>query len=189
MTRHGGERRTMEMTTAIQMRADRDTIFALAAAVEDWPRILPHYRRVRVLRDDGRRRLVEMAASRDGIPVRWRALQDIDLVRRRITFRHVGGVTKGMDVAWTLTPAADGVRVEIWHRFEPSWPLVPDALVSAVIGHFFVDDIAGKTLRRIKALAERMPAEGVTTKNATTNGSSDPGRSMGSASSGTSAAP
>jgi len=154
----------MEMTTAIQMNADRDTIFALAAAVEDWPRILPHYRWVRLLRDDGRRRLVEMAASRDGIPVRWRALQDVDLVQRRITFRHVGGITKGMDVTWTLTPNEDGVRVEIWHRFTPGWPLVPDALVSLVVGHFFVDAIATKTLRRIKALAEGAPPSGATAR-------------------------
>src|SRR5256885_1924638 len=68
----------MEMTTAIQMAADRDTVFALAAAVEHWPRILPHYRSVRLLRDDGRRRAAEMAASRDGLPVRWTAVQELD---------------------------------------------------------------------------------------------------------------
>ena len=37
----------MEVTTRIRMRADPDVVFALAAAVEDWPRLLPHYRRVR----------------------------------------------------------------------------------------------------------------------------------------------
>jgi ribosome-associated toxin RatA of RatAB toxin-antitoxin module len=145
----------MEMATRIQMRSDPDTIFALAAAVEDWPRILPHYRWVRLLREDGPRRLVEMAASRDGIPVRWTAIQDIDSAERRIAFRHVRGITRGMEVAWTLAPHEDGVLVEIWHAFHPRWPFVPDALVSLVVGRFFVDNIAMKTLRRIKALAER----------------------------------
>src|SRR5919108_3612250 len=107
----------MEMTTRIQMRGDRDAIFALAAAVEEWPRILPHSRWVRLLRDEGRRRVVEMAASRDGIPVRWTAIQELDLAERRIRFRHVRGITSGMEVAWTLTTDGDGTLVEIWHAF------------------------------------------------------------------------
>jgi ribosome-associated toxin RatA of RatAB toxin-antitoxin module len=144
----------MEMTTQIQMHSDRDTIFGLAAAVEDWPRILPHYRWVRLLRDEGRRRLVEMAASRDGIPVRWMAIQELDLAERRIRFRHIRGITRGMEVAWTLTPNEQGTLVEIWHAFHPRWPFVPDALVSLVVGQFFVENIASKTLRRIKAVAE-----------------------------------
>ena len=150
----------MEMTTKIQMRADPNTIFALAAGVEDWPRILPHYRWVRLLRKEGRRRLVEMAASRDGIPVRWTAVQELDPAERRIIFRHVKGITRGMDVAWTLTPNEAGVLVAIWHAFHPRWPLVPDALVSLVVGRFFVDSIAVKTLRRIKALAEQRSRRG-----------------------------
>jgi ribosome-associated toxin RatA of RatAB toxin-antitoxin module len=150
----------MEMTTRIQMRADPDTVFALAAVVEDWPRILPHYRWVRLLRQDGRRRLVEMAASRDGIPVRWTAIQEVDSAQRRITFRHIRGITRGMEVAWTLTPQEDGVLVEIWHAFHPRWPLVPDTLVSLVVGRCFVENIAGKTLRHIKALAEQRSRRG-----------------------------
>lgn len=144
----------MEMTTRLLMRAERDTIFRLAAAVEDWPRILPHYRWVRLLRDEGQHRVVEMAARRDWIPVRWTAVQELYPDERRITFRHIRGVTRGMDVAWTLTPTDDGVLVQIWHAFLPRWPLVPDALVRLVIGRFFVEHIASRTLVRIKELAE-----------------------------------
>ena len=151
----------MDMTTRIQMTADRDEIYALAATVEEWPTILPHYRWVRVLRDQGHRRLVEMAASRDGFPVRWTAIQELDLAERRIVFRHVKGITRGMEVAWTLTPNEGGVLVEIWHGFRPRWPLVPDALVSLVIGRIFVESIATKTLRRIKDLAEERALSGV----------------------------
>lgn len=144
----------MEMTTRERMQADPALIFDLAAAVEDWPRILPHYRWMRVLRQAGRRRLVEMAAHRDGFPVRWTAIQELHPAERRITFRHVRGVTRGMEVAWRLTPEADSVQVEIWHAFRPAWPLVPDALVRWVIGDLFVENIARKTLRRIKEVAE-----------------------------------
>jgi len=144
----------MEMTTWIQMSADRDAIFGLAAAVEQWPHILPHYRWVRLLRDDGERRVVEMAASRDGLPVRWTAIQELDWADRRIRFQHIRGVTRGMEVVWTLTPNEQGVLVEIWHAFHPRWRLVPDVLVSLIVGRFFVDNIASKTLRRMKVLAE-----------------------------------
>ena len=147
------------MQTAItrRIRAHPDTVFRLAAAVEDWPRLLPHYRGVRMLREDGSQRLVEMAARRDWIPVRWTAVQVRYPVQRRITFEHVGGITRGMDVAWTLVPAPDeqSVQVTIWHGFSPGWPLVPDWLVQLVVGRLFVDYIAGKTLRRIAELAER----------------------------------
>jgi len=144
----------MDMTTRVTMRADPDRIFALAAAVEAWPRILPHYRSVRVLRQSGQRRLVEMAAHRDGFPVRWTAIQELFPAEHRITFRHVRGVTRGMEVAWTLTPGDDGVLVAIWHRFAPGWPLVPDTLIRLLVGELFVENIAMKTLRRIKELAE-----------------------------------
>ena len=144
----------MEMTTREQMRADPGIIYRLAAAVEAWPYILPHYRRVRVLREQGERRLVEMAAHRDRFPVRWMAIQELYPAERRITFRHVQGITRGMEVAWTLTPTDDGVRVEIWHAFTPGWPLIPDGLIKLVIGELFVENIAGKTLRCIRELAE-----------------------------------
>ena len=76
----------MDTTIDRLMRADPDVIFELGARVEDWPRILPHYRWVRVLRADGDGRVVEMAARRPllpvasgiGIPVRWTAIQRAD---------------------------------------------------------------------------------------------------------------
>jgi ribosome-associated toxin RatA of RatAB toxin-antitoxin module len=148
----------MEMTTQTLMQADPDVIFGLAAAVERWPRILPHYRWVRILQQEGARRVVQMAASRDGIPVRWTAVQELFPGERRITFRHIRGVTRGMDVSWTLTPTDDGVLVRIWHSFWPSWPLLPDVLIERVIGRFFIDNIASKTLRQIKLLAEQRSA-------------------------------
>ena len=38
------------------VHAEPEIVFQLAAAVEDWPRILPHYRWVRVLASHGGRR-------------------------------------------------------------------------------------------------------------------------------------
>ena len=71
-----------------------------------------------------------------------------------ITFKHVRGVTKGMDVAWTFEPMADRVRVQIWHGFDPPWPLVGNFVADRVIGPHFVEAIAGKTLATIKMRTE-----------------------------------
>jgi aromatase len=134
------------------VHADAEALFELAAKVEDWPRILPHYRRVHVLRvlgDD--RRLVEMAARREvvaglGLPVWWRSIQRIDRAARRIEFEHVAGITHGMSVEWLLAPRADGtLDVAIRHVFEPRWR-VPHWLVEAIVGDYFVNSIAQRTL-------------------------------------------
>src|SRR5919202_6245018 len=128
----------MQTEATLRVRAEPQTIYRLAAGVEDWPRILPHYRRVRVVRDEGERRILEMHARRDRIPVGWTAEQRLFPNEPRITFTHIRGITRGMQVAWTFTPEADGtVVVRVWHWFCPHWPGVPDWLVHLVVGRFF----------------------------------------------------
>ncbi len=144
----------MHSEISVVMRADVATIYRLAAGVERWPALLPHYRSVRVLEEEGERRLVAMATSRSGIPVWWHAEQRRDPTVPRITFRHVRGVTTGMEVAWTFTPVEDGVRVAIQHDLHLGWPLIGSLVAERIIGDFFIANIAGKTLRRIKQLAE-----------------------------------
>jgi ribosome-associated toxin RatA of RatAB toxin-antitoxin module len=144
-----------------RIRADAAIVFELAAAVQDWPRILPHYRSVRVLATDGpAKRTVAMAARRDvlpglAFPLRWTAIQVVDPQSRRIEFEHVRGITRGMRVTWTIERggADDSVLAEIRHVFEPHWP-APDALVRAIVGEYFVNGVARRTLRRIGELAE-----------------------------------
>lgn len=150
----------MQVSTSLLIRAPSERIFDLAADIQRWPTILPHYRWVRLLSTspDGLVRVADMAARRGAIPVRWHARQYLLPQQQRIEFRHVGGITRGMDVAWVLTPVPGGVLVRIDHAFSPEWPLVPDALVTAVVGHFFVDSIARRTLDCIKRLAEAAPA-------------------------------
>ena len=138
----------------VTIDAPPDTVFHLAAEVEFWPALLPHYRSVRVLRRREGCRLVRMAAWRDWVPVSWTSLQWLEPGARRITFRHVRGLTRGMLVEWTIEPTAAGVEVTISHRLKLGWPLVGDWVADRVIGPVFVHNIAGKTLRRIKQLAE-----------------------------------
>jgi ribosome-associated toxin RatA of RatAB toxin-antitoxin module len=146
-----------------RINADPDTVFRLAAAVEDWPRILPHYRWVRVLVPASQhRRTVEMAARRDvvgrlGIPLRWTAIQTCEPSSRRIEFEHIRGVTRGMYVAWSIERESknddSALLVQIRHVFNPRWG-VPDWLVQQIVGEYFVNGVARRTLRRIGEIAE-----------------------------------
>jgi ribosome-associated toxin RatA of RatAB toxin-antitoxin module len=137
----------MKMRDQIVIAATPARIYALAAATERWPQILPHYRFVRVLDGGADLRTVEMAARRGVVPVRWRAQQRNDSLKPEIHFRHVGGWTDGMDVYWRFEPADGGTRVIIDHELRS--PLAP------VIARFFIHPIAQRTLACVKAEAER----------------------------------
>jgi len=146
----------MRTENVVTMVSDLDRIVALAVEIERWPVILPHYRRVTLLGGGGDRKTVEMAARRGHIPVKWRAIQEIERDGRSpiIRYRHIGGVTKGMDVSWTFVSGPGEVRVRIDHEFSPHWPLVGGIIADGVIGPHFVQAIAGKTLQTIKAIVE-----------------------------------
>ena len=134
------------------MKAPIERIFPLAAEVERWPEILPHYRYVRRLTGDDRR--FAMGARRGPIPVSWEAIQRPLFEEGRIEFIHTGGVTKGMEVAWRFEPAPGGTDVSIEHRLELRWPVIGGFAARHVIGPQFIEAIAGRTLRRIRDLAE-----------------------------------
>ena len=138
----------------IVIAAPPDRVYARAGATERWPDFLPHYRYVRVLECDAERRVVEMAACRGPIPVRWRAQQRNDPVQSAIYFTHLSGWTRGMEVAWRFVAANGGTRVRIEHVFPPRYGL-PEPIAHHVVGMFFIDHIASRTLRCLKARCER----------------------------------
>ncbi|HEX2767003.1 MAG TPA: SRPBCC family protein [Candidatus Limnocylindria bacterium] len=145
----------MKSEIGIVIRAPLDRVFALGAEIERWPERLPHYRYVRPVADpDGRRRFA-MGARRGPIPVAWEAVQVPRPEERRIEFTHTGGVTRGMEVAWILTPLDDGsIDVRIHHELRLGWPVIGGFAADAVIGPQFIEPIARRTLRTIKAIAE-----------------------------------
>jgi len=145
----------MRTETSQLMHAPAQRIYALAAEVERWPAFLPHYRWVTVLERKGGVKLVEMAAQRDGWPVKWQAVQQLFPDGPRIAFRHVRGVTRGMDVEWTFDEHDGQTLVRIRHDLTLRWPLVGGWIAERVIGPQFVEHVARQTLRRIKDLAEQ----------------------------------
>lgn len=145
----------MNSVMRISIRAPAARIFALAADVERWPRLLPHYRYVRPVAAANGERRFDMGARRGPIPVRWQATVRPIPDRALIEFTHTGGVTRGMEVAWRLVERGDGVTdVSIEHELRLQWPLLGRFAAERVIGPHFIDAIAGRTLRRMKAIAE-----------------------------------
>jgi len=149
--------------TSVVMHGPRAEIFALGAAIEEWPRILPHYRAVtlteRTEQPDGTtRKIATMKAWRPlpfgKIPVGWRTIQESNPEAGLLHFIHIGGFTKDMDVYWLLTPEGDATRVTITHDFTLRWPLVGEFVARRIVGRFFVDAIARRTLACIKAMVE-----------------------------------
>src|SRR4051812_30905229 len=144
----------MHTGNSILMRAPKQTIFETAANLEEWPRILPHYRYIRYLERGPDRNLVVMAARHAGIPISWTSEQVIDRARMEIRFHHLKAWTKGMRVVWFFKETQAGVLVEIVHdlQFRVRW-LAP--LAEKIIGRGFVHPVATKTLHCMKAHLEQ----------------------------------
>jgi hypothetical protein len=144
------------------MAAPVQLCFRVAADVERWPDILPHYRWVKFHRKDGfGTGRVEMAAWRDFVsaaryPTWWMSEMAAAEAEPAIYFRHVAGITRGMKVKWSFEPRESGTHVRITHAWNgPRWPLIGMLAWRHVIGPHFVSFIARRTLAGIGAEAER----------------------------------
>ncbi|HEY0394548.1 MAG TPA: SRPBCC family protein [Candidatus Elarobacter sp.] len=139
----------------VEIAAPAQAVYALAAATERWPEILPHYRYVRVLEERGAERVVAMGARQDVFPIAWVAEQTNDPLTPHIGFHHLRGWTRGMDVEWIFEPFPGGTRVTIEHRLTFRFPVAGAWLGKHLVSDYFVHGVAAKTLARIKQLAER----------------------------------
>ena len=134
--------------------APPEAVYPLVVDLARWPERLPHYRYVRVLSRDRMETLAAMSARRGIIPVFWHAIQTPEPSSRRVHFRHVRGITRGMEVVWTLEPERGGTRASIRHDLTLPWPWFGRWFAERVITREFIEPIAGRTLARFKAIAE-----------------------------------
>ena len=146
------------------VRAPAQTMFEITADVERWPELLSHYRHVRFRERMHGTGIVEMSANRPFGPLAWPtwwvSLMEIqhraDGSPPAIRFRHIDGVTRGMEVQWSFTPVTEGTHVTVLHLWNgPSWPLIGRLAANAVIGPVFVHGIASRTLAGLARAAER----------------------------------
>src|SRR2546421_8898128 len=105
----------MRTVDQIAIGAPLDRVFQIASDVERWPEILSHYRWVRFLDRHASGGTVAMAAWRPFGPLRypvwWVSEMTVDPTAGEIRYRHVRGITTGMDVVWRFVPQA-----EAWAR-------------------------------------------------------------------------
>lgn len=141
--------RPMHKGNSIIIRAPRERIFETVRNLSLWPELLPHYRWVRFTGDTSEHRIVEMAARRSGLPLRWTSEFWTDEHALELHFLHLKKWTKGMKVVWTLTPTRDGTRVEIVHNLRFRVPALA-WLAEPIIGGFFISHVAGQTLATFK---------------------------------------
>ena len=149
----------MIQVDALRVAAPLERVFAAAADVERWPEWLPHYRWVRFLERRAEGGIVEMAAWRPfgmlNYPTWWVSEMTVERAGPRIRYRHIRGITTGMDVAWEFHEAEGGVAVTITHWWDgPPWPLIRRLAAELVIGPVFVHGIAQRTLAGIARHAE-----------------------------------
>lgn len=119
-----------------------------------WPKVLPHYRWIRVLNvgDDGL--IVKMAARRGWLPVQWTSRFTVDPNTPELHFEHLKAFTRGMKVRWTYTTTPDGVLVSITHELDR-----PSAFgrwfAQHVLGNLLIRPIAARTLSGFKTYLEQ----------------------------------
>ncbi|PLT45783.1 SRPBCC family protein [Paenibacillus sp. FSL W8-1187] len=139
------------------MQASPERVFRLASDVERWPGHLKHYRSVTFRSGEAGDGIVEMKAYRPfgalRWPVWWVSEMRLEPERGRIVYRHIEGVTSGMDVEWIVEPHAGGSRAVIVHEWKR--PPVGRLAASGIIGPGFVHAIAERTLLGLKAAAEK----------------------------------
>jgi aromatase len=142
----------MKTSNEISIAAPWGRVFDAAAKVEDWPRLLAHYRFVRVLSGQGERRVVDMAASRDGFPCRWVSDQVLDRKKKTVYYLHIRSRwTKGMQVWWLLKPRGPRHTDILLLHDMPDPAFAPWRwFLQRIVGDGFVHNIAGKTLAGLK---------------------------------------
>jgi ribosome-associated toxin RatA of RatAB toxin-antitoxin module len=149
----------MRTVDRLVIRAPVSRVFAAASDVERWPELLDHYRWVRMLERRPRGGVVEMAAYRPfgplNYPTWWVSEMEIDRAMPAVRYRHVRGITTGMDVQWQLVPQGDATEVTIVHEWDgPRWPLIRRPAAEWIIGPVFVHGIASRTLAGIGRAVE-----------------------------------
>lgn len=153
----------MRTVDRLETRATPDAMFAAAAEVERWPERLAHYRFVRFLDRGIDTGVVAMSANRPFGPLNWPTWWTsemwIDRAQRVVRYKHIRGVTAGMDVEWRILPTEYGCNVTLIHEWVgPSWGPLRRPAAEWIIGPVFVHGIATRTLAGLARYAEGVHA-------------------------------
>ena len=139
---------------SILIKAPLDRVFEATSNLLLWPKVLPHYRWIRILQAGEDGLIVKMAARRGWLPIQWTSRFQIDPNAPELRFEHLRAFTRGMKVQWTYTPTTDGVLVRISHELERAsafgrW------FAHRVLGEMFIQPVATRTLFHFKQYLEQ----------------------------------
>ncbi len=139
-----------------EISAPPEKVFDVVSNLTAWPRYLPHYRWIRVMENHPHSQIVRMACYRGCLPIDWVSRFHADRATKKLYFEHLKAFTKGMKVVWDLDPIGDGTatRVTIRHEMEPVKQRWGSWITDHVIGGFFIDYIATRTLRNFRKYFE-----------------------------------
>lgn len=153
-----GQHRRPTWTRTLSRRIDADcaTVFHLLAEVELWPALFAHVRSARVLRRDGRRRLIVVRATWRGLPLGYRAIEAVDPQQGIVTIRHVSRLTRGSVATWAIRPPSgvDGIDVTVHQQVIVPVPIVGGLLARELVGGRVARDLGEAMLERLKEVAE-----------------------------------
>jgi ribosome-associated toxin RatA of RatAB toxin-antitoxin module len=144
----------MHTESSILIDAPMSGVFEMTSDLTRWPAYLPHYRWIRWLEGGPDEGIVEMAAMRGVIPIKWTSEFRRDPVKPELWFRHMSALTKGMEVRWIYEQQHGGVRITIDHQLDFRWPLLAP-IANQIIGDFMLGWVALRTLEGFRKLLER----------------------------------
>ncbi|MCX6958838.1 MAG: SRPBCC family protein [Verrucomicrobia bacterium] len=143
----------MHTESSILINAPMSEVFAMTSDLTRWPACLPHYRWVRWIEGGPESGIVQMAALRGSIPIKWISEYRRDAAKPELWFRHLSAFTKGMEVRWIYEQRPGGVYITIDHELSFRWPLLAP-VANPVIGEFMIGWVAPRTLSGFKKLLE-----------------------------------
>ena len=143
----------MHTESSILINAPMSEVFAMTSDLTRWPACLPHYRWVRWIEGGPDSGIVQMAALRGSIPIKWISEYRRDAAKPELYFRHLSAFTKGMEVRWIYEQRPEGVHITIDHELSFRWPLLAP-VANPVIGEFMIGWVAPRTLSGFKKLLE-----------------------------------
>jgi len=140
----------------IQMPAPRQKVFEVVSDLTAWPKHLPHYRWIRILENQKEHQVVRMACYRGWIPIDWVSRFRADAATYQLHFDHLKAFTRGMHVVWHLEPVHEkATQVTITHELEPVAKRLGNFAAHRMIGHFFIDYVATRTLKHFALYFEK----------------------------------
>ena len=143
----------MHTESSILINATMSEVFAMTSDLTRWPAYLPNYRWVRWIEGGPDSGIVQMAALRGSIPIKWISEYRRDAAKPELYFRHLSAFTKGMEVRWIYEQRPEGVHITIDHELSFRWPLLAP-VANPVIGEFMIGWVAARTLFGFKKLLE-----------------------------------